>query len=100
MTRRPRVLVAIQPPLLADLVRSALPAEFDVVVQPVAASGWRRWDVAVVPQGTHGLLRARHVVSMSSKRADSVRRRRQLIAPDFGSLVVLVRRLCEVRPAG
>lgn len=99
MHRRPRVLVAIQPPLLADLVRAALPAHFEVVVQPLSRAGWRRWDVAVVPQGAHG-LRARHVVSMSARRDEPKRQVRHWTVPDFWSLVVLVRRLCEVRPAG
>jgi hypothetical protein len=98
MPRRPRVLVAIRPLLLADLVRAALPAHLDVVVRPLPLRGWRRWDVAVVPHGSTTNLRARHVVSLPARSGSD---ERSLSAGrEFRSLVALVQRLCEVSPAG
>src|SRR5688572_7018975 len=91
MPRRPRVLVAIRPLLLADLVRAALPSHFDVVVRPLPSPRWRRWDVAVVPEGTSARLRARHVVAVPCAGGDEGGGR------DFRSLVALVQRLGEIR---
>jgi hypothetical protein len=87
--------------LLADLVRAALPADFDVVVRGDSPRGWRRWDVAVVSLGSHGWVRARHIVTIPPHvRVDADRAPRLLNERDFGSLVALVRRLCDLRPAG
>ena len=98
MPRRPRVLVAIRPMLLADLVRAALPTEIDVVVRPLPLRGWRRWDVAIVPHDSRSKLRARHVVALPpGARLDE---RAHGAGREFRSLVTLVQRLCDVRPAG
>ena len=99
MTRRPRVLVAISPLLLADLLRAALPPHFDVVVWSRAPRSWRRWDVAIVPPGgTASVPRARHVVTLPMHRAEDGRSTTSV--RDFRALVALVQRLCEVRPSG
>lgn len=98
MPRRPRVLVAIRPLLLADLVRSALPASLDVAVRPLPLRGWRRWDVAIVPHGSRSRLRARHIVSLPSEH--QLGERPHEPGGEFRSLVTLVQRLCDVRPAG
>lgn len=82
--RRPRVLVALTPPLLADLVQRELPsAEFEVVVERPSRWTLRQWDVAVVPQQAVHAVRARHVVVAPARRS----------APDFRGLVALIRRL-------
>ena len=81
------MLVAIDPLLLADLVRSALPADYDVVVQPRTRARRDRWDVAVVPAGSTTVVDAEHVVVFPSTAGG-----------DFRSLVAAVIRLCEVRP--
>lgn len=81
---RPRVLVALSPPLLADLVKRELPAaEFEVVVERPSRWSLRRWDVAVVPQQAAGWVRARHVVIAPDRRS----------LPDFRGLVAQIRRL-------
>jgi hypothetical protein len=98
MSRRPRVLLAIRPLLLADLVRAALPAHIDVVVRPLPLRGWRRWDVAVVPHDSRSRLRARHVVSLPPQ--SQLDERAHGAGREFRSLVALVQRLCDVRPAG
>jgi hypothetical protein len=82
------VLVAIRPLLLADLVRSALPADYDVVVQPRSRRSRDRWDVVVVSHGSTTDVDADHVVVFPSATESR----------DFRSLVAAVIRLCEVRP--
>ena len=83
--RRPLVLVAVEPPLLADLLRVSLPASVDVVLQPLRCARRRTCDVAVVGTSHAGRLRARHIVRVRS-------------LDDFGSLVRVVGELCGVRP--
>lgn len=82
--RRPRVLVALTPRLLADLVQRELPPEeFEVVVERPSRWTLRQWDVAVVPPQAVGTVRARHVVVAAARRP----------TPDFRALVALIRRL-------
>lgn len=95
--RSPRVLVAIQPPLLADLIRRALAPECDVVFRSTARPGFRRWHVAVVPPGAPR-LRTRHLVTVSWSSSPETRRHaHHWSVTDFRSLVLLVRSLCEVK---
>jgi hypothetical protein len=103
LSTRPRVLVAVGPPLLADLLRRALArsGELDVVVRAASPWGLRRWDVAVLPCEGIPEVRARYVVclpgqlparmtALASRPLGQVR-----TASDFESLVSLVVRLCH-----
>jgi hypothetical protein len=78
------VLVALTPPLLADLLRRELSeSDLDVVVDRPSRWTLREWDVAVVPQHTASAIRARHIVVASAPRTTL----------DFRGLVSLIRRL-------
>lgn len=85
MWRRTRVLVAVDPPLLASLVRDALvDVGVDVDLGRLSRYGVRRWNVAVVQDGDR-TRRARHVVYVDGDR-------------DFPSLIAAIRRLAVVSP--
>lgn len=96
------MLVAVGPPLLADLLRRALQRsdELDVVVRSGSPWGLRRWDVAVLPCGPHPEVRARYIVCLPGQlpaRMTALGSRplgRIRTATDFESLVSLVVRLC------
>ena len=65
MTERRRVLLAIEPPLLADLLRRALESD-DIVVDLTGSDAVvGDWDVAVLSTMRAG-VRARYVVDLSS----------------------------------
>lgn len=84
MTSRPRILIAIEPPLLADLVRRSLVQEdvdVDLTSRSQAAVG--AWDIAVVSPSGQDYVHARHVIDPAT-----------LDGGTFDSLVALVRSLC------
>jgi len=91
--RRPRVLVGLGPPLLADLLQRALDdIDLDVIVDTKRFWRLRRWDVAVLlAKPTSG---RRYVVALPGQRLTAQRVLRT--APDFSSLVSLVRWLCRL----
>ena len=80
--RRPRVLLAIEPPLLADLLRRELASEA-VVVDVTASGDGGPWDVAVVSAGQPH-VQAGHVIDLTAEDAS-----------EFAALVALVRALVD-----
>jgi hypothetical protein len=84
MTPRPRILIAIEPPLLADLVRRALDqddVDIDITDGSQAAAG--SWDVVVVTSEGREQVRADHVIDVT-----------EMDGSEFESLVALLRTLC------
>jgi hypothetical protein len=80
MKPRPRVLIAIGPPLLADLVRRAL--EKDGVEVGITDGSQAAWDIVVVrPEGREH-VRATHLVDL-----------REIDGSEFESLIARLRAL-------
>ena len=86
------------PTLLADLLQRSLPTdELEVIVDAKRFWRFRRWDVAVLLANPASGVR--YVVASPGQRLTSRRRLRE--APDFNSLVSLVRWICglaEIAP--
>jgi hypothetical protein len=65
MTERRRVLLTIEPPLLADLLRRALESDEIAVDLAGANAAVGHWDVAVLST-MQSSVRARYVIDLSS----------------------------------
>jgi hypothetical protein len=84
MTTRPRILIAIDPPLLADLVRRALDQDdVDIDITDGSQAVVGSWDIVVVSPADGEHARGLHVVDPD-----------EMESRDFDSLLSLIRSLC------
>ena len=92
--------MALEPRILGDLLRAAMPADLRVDVTDAAIDPTRHWDVAVVTTAASHVVRAGQVVAVAAPAHDGTFAADGASVRDFDALVELVCRSCGVRPAG